>query len=122
MSCEMFHGATGISIKKSRISNVGRDQYQYNDCTIHQTIVEKRAKTNRDLPELSGFTEIKQGDIDKLGDICYSWRLCSNGKDDTEAAVYTTQIMIAGHFGDSKYTVKTYHGQNEKKGCSTIWI
>ncbi|KAF9256253.1 hypothetical protein L218DRAFT_1007599 [Marasmius fiardii PR-910] len=110
---EILHGATGINIDRSHFSNVGRDQY--NDCTIHQTIVEKRAKIHRGLPEFSEFSEVKRGDIYKDKDICYSWRLCSNGKDDTEAAVYTAQIMIAGRFGDSKFTVKTYDGQNGKK-------
>ncbi|KAF9257436.1 hypothetical protein L218DRAFT_1006184 [Marasmius fiardii PR-910] len=110
---EMLHGATGISIKKSRISN---------------TIVEKRAKIHRGLPELSEFTEVKRGDIYKHGNVCYSWRLCSNGKDDTEAAVYHAEINIVGPFGQKKFTVKTYHGQNGKKEwrrdflrCSRDW-
>ncbi|KAF9254895.1 hypothetical protein L218DRAFT_1082111 [Marasmius fiardii PR-910] len=123
---EVLSGATRINIDRSHFSNVGRDQY--NDCTIHQTIVEKRAKIHRGLPEFSEFSEVKRGDIYKDKDVCYSWRLCSNGKDDTEAAVYTAQIMIAGRFGDSKFTVKTYHGRNGKKEwrrdflrCSRDW-
>ncbi|KAF9254897.1 hypothetical protein L218DRAFT_1082112 [Marasmius fiardii PR-910] len=123
---EVLSGATGINIKKSHFSNVGRDQ---NNC--YQTIVQnggKKRKTNRGLPELSEFTEVKRGDIYKHGNVCYSWRLGSNGKDDTEAAVYTAQIMITGCFWDSKFTVKTYHGRNGKKEwqrdflrCSGDW-
>ncbi|KAF9262482.1 hypothetical protein L218DRAFT_1077979 [Marasmius fiardii PR-910] len=123
---EVLTGATGTNIKNSHFWNVGRDQNNY-----YQTIVQnggKKRKINRDPPELSQFTEIKWGNIYKDKDVCYSWRLCSNGKDDTEAAVYTAQIMISGHFGDSKYTVKTYHGRNGKKEwrrdfqrCSGDW-
>ncbi|KAF9262434.1 hypothetical protein L218DRAFT_1000641 [Marasmius fiardii PR-910] len=113
LAMEIFTGATGISIKKSRFSN---------------TVIERRAKINRGLLDLSQFTEVKRGDIYKDKEVCYSWRLCSSGKDDTEAAVYTAQIMVAGHFGESKFTVKTYCGRNGKKEwqqdflrCSTDW-
>ncbi|KAF9257388.1 hypothetical protein L218DRAFT_1006252 [Marasmius fiardii PR-910] len=92
------------------------------------TIVEKGEKIYRGLLELSEFTEVKRGDIHKHGNMCYSWRLCSNGKDDTEAAVYHAEIIIVGPFGQKKYTVKTYHGQNRKREwrqdlvrCSRDW-
>ncbi|KAF9262506.1 hypothetical protein L218DRAFT_408357 [Marasmius fiardii PR-910] len=122
---EVLSGATGINIKKSHFSNVGRDQNNYYHIVQNGG---KKKKINRGLPELSEFTEVKRGDIYKDKDICYSWRLCSNGKDDTEAAVYHAQIMVAGRFGDSKFTVKTYHGRNGKKEwrrdflrCSRDW-
>ncbi|KAG7090213.1 hypothetical protein E1B28_011815 [Marasmius oreades] len=113
---EVLAGATGITIDRSHFSNVGRDQYNY--YTTYQTIVqprERRRRIEKDTLELSQFTEIKHGDIYKDKDVCYSWRLCSNGKDATEAAVYIAQIMIAGSFGESKFTVKTYRGRNAMK-------
>ncbi|KAG7090254.1 hypothetical protein E1B28_011851 [Marasmius oreades] len=64
----------------------------------------------------SQFTEIKRGDIYKTKDgVFYSWNLCSNGKDDTEAAVYHAELNITGSFGQKKFTVKTYHGRNAMK-------
>ncbi|KAG7090108.1 hypothetical protein E1B28_011720 [Marasmius oreades] len=126
---EAFTGASKVKIGNANFSSVGRDQY--NDCTIHQAIVETRVKKkiNEDLRDLSQFTEIKRGDIYKNKDVCYSWRLCSNGKDDTEAAVYIAQIMIAGRLGDSKFTVKTYRGRNAAREwrrdfsrCSKDWL
>ncbi|KAF9261832.1 hypothetical protein L218DRAFT_988702 [Marasmius fiardii PR-910] len=128
LTMDVLTGATGINIERSQFSNVGKNQY--NDCTIHQTIIEKRAKIiNRDLPGLSEFTEVKWGDIYKDKDVCYSWRLCSNAKlDNTEAAVFHAEINIVGSFGQKKYTVKTYHGRNGKKEwrrdllrCSGDW-
>ncbi|KAG7090107.1 hypothetical protein E1B28_011719 [Marasmius oreades] len=128
---EVLTGATGITMNRSHFSNVGKDQY--NDCTVHQTIVQtrcRRKKFDRDLPELSEFTEIKRGDIYKNKDMCYSWRLCSNGKDNTEAAVYHAEVNITGsEFGQKKFTVKTYRGRNAMKEwrrdftrCSKDWL
>ena len=56
-----------------------------------------------------------RGDICKTKDASYSWRLCSNGKEDTEAAVYIAEVMIDGQFVNRKFTVKTYKGPNAKK-------
>ncbi|KAG7090030.1 hypothetical protein E1B28_011650 [Marasmius oreades] len=123
---EVLTGASKVRIGRGNFSNVGRDQV--NNYTIVQTR-DKRTKVDSDPPELSEYTEIKRGDIFKDKDICYSWQLCSNGKDDTEAAVYIAQIMIGGRFGESKYTVKTYHGRNAAKEwrrdfsrCSMDWL
>ncbi|KAG7090126.1 hypothetical protein E1B28_011735 [Marasmius oreades] len=122
-------GASRVKIGRANFSTVGRDQY--NDCTVHQTIIQtqyKKRKIGRYLPELSEFTEIKRGDIYKSKDVCYSWRLRSNGKDDTEAAVFHAEINIIGSFGQKKFTVKTYRGQNAIKEwrrdflrCSQDW-
>ncbi|KAF9261555.1 hypothetical protein L218DRAFT_491145 [Marasmius fiardii PR-910] len=114
---EILNHASGVSIYKSSISNVGRDQY--NHCTVEQTIVHTRREKDKigmHLPELSQFSEIKRGDIYKdSSGVCYSWRLCSNGKDDTEAAVYRAELNITGPFGQKKFTVKTYRGRNAMK-------
>ncbi|KAF9251015.1 hypothetical protein L218DRAFT_1067206 [Marasmius fiardii PR-910] len=75
------------------------------------------------------FTEVKRGDIymDSSG-VCYSWRLCSNGKDDTEAAVHHAKLNIVGSFVQKKFTVKTYRGRNAMEEwrrdflwCSADW-
>ncbi|KAF9261558.1 hypothetical protein L218DRAFT_1001601 [Marasmius fiardii PR-910] len=127
---EILNHASGVSIHSSSISNVGRDQY--NHCTVQQTIVHTRHRKDKigmHLPELSQFSEIKRGDIYKdSSGVCYSWRLCSNGKDDTEAAVYHAELNITGPFGQKKFTVKTYRGRNAKKEwrrdflrCSEDW-
>ncbi|KAG7090018.1 hypothetical protein E1B28_011639 [Marasmius oreades] len=123
---EVLTGASKVNIGRGNFSNIGRDQF--NDCTIIQTR-EKRTKVGRDLPGLSEYTEIKRGDIYKDNDVCYSWQLCSNGNDDTEAAVYVARIMIGGQFGQNRYTVKTYRGRNAKKEwrrdfsrCSEDWL
>ncbi|KAF9261556.1 hypothetical protein L218DRAFT_988850 [Marasmius fiardii PR-910] len=114
---EILNHASGATIHSSSISNIGRDQY--NHCTVQQTIVharQKDLKIGMHLPELSQFSEIKRGDIYKdSSGVCYSWRLCSNGKGDTEAAVYHAELNIAGPFGQKKFTVKTYRGRNAKK-------
>ncbi|KAG7090047.1 hypothetical protein E1B28_011666 [Marasmius oreades] len=122
---EILTGASKVKIGRGNFSSVGRDQFNY---TIVQTR-DKRTKVARGLPELSEFTEIKRGDIYKDKDVCYSWQLCSNGKENTEAAVYIAQIMIGGRFGESKFTVKTYHGRNATKEwsrdfsrCSKDWL
>ncbi|KAF9256226.1 hypothetical protein L218DRAFT_1027478 [Marasmius fiardii PR-910] len=109
---EVLSGATGINIERGYFSSVGRDQYNYYYGSQEGG---RKGKVTRGLHELSECTEVKRGDIYKDKDVCYSWQLCSNGKDDTEAAVYTAQIMIAGRFADNKFTVKTYHGQNGEK-------
>ncbi|KAG7098151.1 hypothetical protein E1B28_000121 [Marasmius oreades] len=124
---EMFSGASQVKISgRGSFSNVGRDQCK--DCTIVQTR-EKRTNVGRGLLSgLSEFTEIKRGDIYKDKDICYSWQLCSNGKEDTEAAVYHADIHVNGSFGQKKFTVKTYHGRDAMKEwkrdfsrCSKDW-
>ncbi|KAG7090046.1 hypothetical protein E1B28_011665 [Marasmius oreades] len=122
---EILTGASKVKIRRGNFSSVRRDQF--NNCTIVQTR-DKRTKVDRHLPELSEFTEIKRGDIVKDKDVCYSWQLCSNRKDDTAACVYIAQIMISGQFGESKYTVKTFHGRNAIKEwgrdfsrCSRDW-
>ncbi|KAF9262446.1 hypothetical protein L218DRAFT_405676 [Marasmius fiardii PR-910] len=122
---EVLTGSTGTNIKGGHFSNVGGDQNNY-----YQTNVQnggKKGKTNRDLPELSEFTEVKRGDIYKYGNSCYSWRFYSNGKD-TEAAIYHAEINIVGPFGQKKYTIKTYHGRSGRKEwrreflrCSRDW-
>ncbi|KAF9261538.1 hypothetical protein L218DRAFT_961299 [Marasmius fiardii PR-910] len=115
---EILNHASGVVIHGSSLSNVGRDQY--NHCTVQQTIV--HARQNKDfnigmhLPETSQFSEVKRGDIYKdPSGVCYSWRLHSNGEDDTEAAVYHAELNIAGPFGQKKFTVKTYRGRNAMK-------
>ncbi|KAG7090095.1 hypothetical protein E1B28_011711 [Marasmius oreades] len=128
---EVFTGASKVKIGKGNFSNVGRDQNNY--YTTHNNIVQTRGKNkkvSRDLPELSEYTEIKRGDIYKSKDgVCYSWRLCSNGKDDTEMAVYTAELNITGPFGQKKFTVKTYRGRSAMKEwrrdfsrCSKDWL
>ncbi|KAG7090090.1 hypothetical protein E1B28_011707 [Marasmius oreades] len=127
---EIFSGASKVKIGKANFSTIGRDQY--NDYTVHQTIVQtggKKKKSDNDLPELSEFTEIKRGDIYKSKDAGYSWQLCSNGKDDTEAAVYHAEINVTGSFGQKTFTVKTYRGRNAMKQwrrdflrCSKDWL
>ncbi|KAF9261523.1 hypothetical protein L218DRAFT_489324 [Marasmius fiardii PR-910] len=119
---EILNHASGVTIHGGSFSNVGRDQhqYQYSHCTVQQTIVHTRHKkdfkTRMHLPELSQFSEVKRGDIYKdPSGVCYSWRLCSNGKDDTEAAVYHAELNITGPFGQKKFTVKTYRGRNAMK-------
>ncbi|KAF9261549.1 hypothetical protein L218DRAFT_490762 [Marasmius fiardii PR-910] len=112
---EVFANATKVNNNNSHFSNVGGNQY--NNYRFHQSFVwgaQKQKKLN--LLELSEFTEVKRGDIykDPRG-VCYSWRLFSNRKDDTEAAVYHARINVAGPFGQEKFTVKTYRGRNAMK-------
>ncbi|KAF9261974.1 hypothetical protein L218DRAFT_470513 [Marasmius fiardii PR-910] len=113
---EVLANATKVDINNSHFSNVGKNQY--NNCTFHRPIASPLEKRNKilNLPQLSEFTEVKRGDIykDSRG-VCYSWRLCSNGKDNTEAAVYHAEINIVGPFGQKKFTVKTYRGRNAMK-------
>ncbi|KAF9261560.1 hypothetical protein L218DRAFT_491352 [Marasmius fiardii PR-910] len=115
---EILNHASGVMIHGGSFSNVGRDQY--NHYTVQQTIVHTQQRKDLEvgihLPELSEFTEVKRGDIYKNPNgVCYSWRLCSNGKDNTEAAVYHAELNIAGPFGQKKFTVKTYRGRNAMK-------
>ncbi|KAF9261547.1 hypothetical protein L218DRAFT_490795 [Marasmius fiardii PR-910] len=117
---EILNHASEVTIHGGSFSNVGRDQYQYHHCTVQQTIVHTQQRKDLEvgmhLPELSEFTEVKRGDIYKNPNgVCYSWRLCSNGKDNTEAAVYHAELNIAGPFGQKKFTVKTYRGRNAMK-------
>ncbi|KAF9255156.1 hypothetical protein L218DRAFT_950984 [Marasmius fiardii PR-910] len=128
---EMLNHASGVTINGSSFSNIGRDQYHH--CTLQQTFI--HAPQNKDLnirmdpPELDQFTEVKRGDIYKdSSGVCYSWRLWSNGKDDTKAAVYHAELNIVGPFAQKKFTVKTYRGQNAMKewrrdflSCSADW-
>ncbi|KAF9262445.1 hypothetical protein L218DRAFT_1000650 [Marasmius fiardii PR-910] len=112
---EVLTGATGVTIDRSHFSNVGRDQY--NNYTIRQTIVQTghKRRVDRGLLKLSEFTEVKRGDIYKDTNVCHSWKLFSNGKDETEAAIYYAEINTAGSFGQRKFTIKAYHGRNAKK-------
>ncbi|KAF9261540.1 hypothetical protein L218DRAFT_1001577 [Marasmius fiardii PR-910] len=120
---EVLANATKVNINNSHFSNVGRNQY--NNCTFHRPIAwspEKRNK-NLNLPQLSEFTEVKRGNIYKdSSGVCYSWRLCSNGKDNTEAAVYHAELNIAGPFGQKNFTVKTYRGRNAMKEWSRDFL
>ncbi|KAG7098161.1 hypothetical protein E1B28_000130 [Marasmius oreades] len=131
---EVFTGASNVNIGNGNFTSIGRDQINY--YTTQTTIVQTRDKKRKigssppelskkrrgkkrkicsGLLELSEFTEIKRGDIYKDKDICYFWQLCSNGKDNTEAAVYHADINITGPFGQKKFTVKEYRGRNAKK-------
>ncbi|KAF9258065.1 hypothetical protein L218DRAFT_1067368 [Marasmius fiardii PR-910] len=130
---EILNHASGVTIYGGSFSNTGGDQYQYHHCTVQQTFVhapqKKDLNIRMDLPELDQFTEVKRGDIYKdSSGVCYSWRLCSNGKDDTEAAVYHAELNIDGPFAQKKFTVKTYHGRNAMEEwrrdflrCSADW-
>ncbi|KAF9262469.1 hypothetical protein L218DRAFT_406923 [Marasmius fiardii PR-910] len=109
---QILAGASGVLINQSHFSNIEGNQYNYYMTDKTQS---KKKTITGDLLELSEFTQVKRGDIYKDRDVCYSWRLCSNGKDETEAAVYYAEINIAGSFGQKKFTVKAYHGRNAKK-------
>ncbi|KAF9259475.1 hypothetical protein L218DRAFT_1003822 [Marasmius fiardii PR-910] len=122
---EVLTGASRTRISKCNFSNIGGNQNNYY-YTIHKE--QQKSSVNKDPPGLSEYTEVKRGDIYKDKDICYSWRLCSSGKDGTEGAVYTAELNIAGSFGLKKFTVKTYCGKNALEEwrrdflrCSTDW-
>ncbi|KAF9257426.1 hypothetical protein L218DRAFT_1080930 [Marasmius fiardii PR-910] len=128
---QVLSGASKVKIGLGNFSHVVRDQY--NHYTTNQTIVQtqsrrKKGDITKDIPELSEFTEVRRGDISKDKDVCYSWRLYSNGKEETEASVFYAELNIAGSFGQRKFTVKTYRGRNAKKEwrrdfvrCSKDW-
>ncbi|KAF9256246.1 hypothetical protein L218DRAFT_1007594 [Marasmius fiardii PR-910] len=79
------------------------------------TIIEKRAKAHRGLPELSEVIYTNMG-------------MCATRGDYAQMGRMTPEINIVGPFGQKKFTVKTYHGQNGKKEwrrdflrCSRDW-
>ncbi|KAG7090136.1 hypothetical protein E1B28_011744 [Marasmius oreades] len=74
---DVLTGASKVKVCNGNFSSIGRDYYT-NQTTIVRTRDKKR-KIGRGISELSEFTEIKRGDIYKNKDICYHWRLCSNG-------------------------------------------
>ncbi|KAF9256066.1 hypothetical protein L218DRAFT_1007855 [Marasmius fiardii PR-910] len=126
---EFLTGATGVKINQAHFSNIGRDQHNYyavqNPMFYNRR---KRRKVEADLIELSEFTEVKRGDIYKDKDVGNSWRLRSNEKDATEAAVYLADIAIPSRFRTNKFTVKTYRGRQAMKEwrrdflrCSKDW-
>ncbi|KAF9261988.1 hypothetical protein L218DRAFT_945735 [Marasmius fiardii PR-910] len=111
---EVLANATKVNINNSHFSNVGKNQY--NNCTFHCPIAWPPEKRNKVLNLQQLSETFKWGDIYKdLNGSCYSWQLCSNRKDGTEAAVYHAKINIAGSFGQKRFTVKTYCGQNVLK-------
>ncbi|KAF9258735.1 hypothetical protein L218DRAFT_948118 [Marasmius fiardii PR-910] len=103
---EISNHASGVTIYGGSFSNVGRDQY--NHCTIVHAQQEKEFNIGMGLPELSQFTEVKQGDIYKdLSDCARTGKM-------TQRRLSIT-LNFAGPFGQKKFTAKTYRGPDAMK-------
>ncbi|KAF9266018.1 hypothetical protein L218DRAFT_130328 [Marasmius fiardii PR-910] len=118
---EVFRGASGIRIRRANFSNVGRDQINYTTTHIHNTIIhggQGRLARRANALELSEYTEVKRGDIDKIWDIYYTKQHKSRTKG-VEEDIYIAEITMDHSTGHTrKLTVQTFYGPLAKKRWS----
>ncbi|KAF9266030.1 hypothetical protein L218DRAFT_997373 [Marasmius fiardii PR-910] len=112
---EVLRNASGVKIKNSNFSNIGRDQnnnyttFKAKNIIFQNHRVQRVAKHVKEL-ELSEYTEVKRGDIYRIRDIYY--RASKNGAEEKED-IYIAEIT--SNSSTRKFMVKAFVGPLAQK-------